>query len=104
MGHELVDQRCREEDLVARGVLMDAPRWLAWEDGTIPRLAKHVYDNDDWEVLPRLADALEDAGCRDRMLLEHLRRDYSDPSGGGNKGRSSHVRGCWALDLILGKG
>jgi hypothetical protein len=38
-----------------------------------------------------LSDALEDAGCAD-AILSHLRA--SGP----------HVRGCWALDLILGKG
>jgi hypothetical protein len=38
-----------------------------------------------------LADALEDAGCADAALLGHLR------------GPGPHVRGCWALDLILGK-
>jgi hypothetical protein len=38
-----------------------------------------------------LADALEDAGCTDAAILGHLR------------GPGPHVRGCWALDLILGK-
>jgi hypothetical protein len=38
-----------------------------------------------------LADALEDAGCADNAILSHLRSP------------GPHVRGCWALDLILGK-
>jgi hypothetical protein len=38
-----------------------------------------------------LADALEDAGCADPDLLGHLRSP------------GPHVRGCWALDLILCK-
>jgi hypothetical protein len=38
-----------------------------------------------------LADALTDAGCEDATLLEHLR------------GGQLHVRGCWALDQLLGK-
>jgi hypothetical protein len=38
-----------------------------------------------------LADALEEAGCTDQPLLDHLR------------GPGPHVRGCWALDLVLGK-
>ena len=37
-----------------------------------------------------LADALEDAGCTD-AILAHLRSP------------GPHVRGCWAVDLILGK-
>ncbi len=42
-------------------------------------------------VLPVLADAFEAAGCTDAELLGHLR------------GPGAHVRGCWALDLILSK-
>jgi hypothetical protein len=38
-----------------------------------------------------LADALEDAGCTDAELLGHLRSP------------GPHVRGCWAVDLVLGK-
>jgi hypothetical protein len=38
-----------------------------------------------------LADALEEAGCTALPLLEHLRSP------------GPHVRGCWALDLILGR-
>jgi hypothetical protein len=38
-----------------------------------------------------LADALEEAGCDSAELLGHLR------------GQGPHVRGCWAVDLILGK-
>jgi hypothetical protein len=38
-----------------------------------------------------LADAFEAAGCTDAELLGHLR------------GPGAHVRGCWALDLILSK-
>jgi hypothetical protein len=38
-----------------------------------------------------LADALQEAGCADTALLSHLRSP------------GPHVRGCWALDLILGK-
>ena len=41
---------------------------------------------------PVLADALQDAGCDGDELLSHLR----DPN-------ATHVRGCWALDLVLGK-
>ncbi len=38
-----------------------------------------------------LADALEEAGCADPELLGHLR------------GPGSHVRGCWAVDAVLGR-
>jgi hypothetical protein len=68
-----------------------APPWLAWNDGFIPRFAQTIYDDRAFDQLPILADALEDAGCADDALLSHLR------------GPGPHVRGCWALDLILGR-
>ena len=67
-----------------------APAWLAWDGCTAPKLAQAVYDERAFERLPLLADALEDAGCTDAELLGHLR------------GPGPHVRGCWALDLLLG--
>jgi pSer/pThr/pTyr-binding forkhead associated (FHA) protein len=80
-----------------RQVMVD-PAWLAWEGGLVGRLARAAYDERclpegtlDGIRLAVLADALEDAGCTDGELLEHLRRP----------GR--HVRGCWAVDLLMGK-
>jgi hypothetical protein len=70
-----------------------------WRSSTAVNLAQAAYDE---RILPSgeleparlavLADALEDAGCADASILGHLR------------GPGPHVRGCWALDLILGKG
>jgi len=54
-------------------------------------LATSIYEQRAFHRLPLLADALEDAGCTDAELLGHLR------------GPGPHVRGCWALDLVLGK-
>ena len=51
-----------------------------------PSLSREVFDG-----LPILADALEDAGCDDSDILSHCR---SGPV---------HVRGCWVVDLLLGK-
>jgi hypothetical protein len=67
------------------------PHWLAWNDATVPKLAQQVYDGRRWQDFPVLADALEDAGCDNPEVLAHCR------SG------SDHVRGCWVLDLLLGK-
>jgi hypothetical protein len=67
------------------------PAWLAWNHGTVPAIARHVYDDRAFHDLPILADALEDAGCTDADILAHCR-------GGGE-----HVRGCWVVDLLLGK-
>ena len=67
------------------------PTWLSWNDGALRKLAPTVYDGRAFDRLPILADALEDAGCGDTALLTHCR------SGG------EHVRGCWVVDLLLGK-
>lgn len=65
------------------------PIWLTSNDGIARKLAQTIYDRRDFHLSPILADALEDAGCMDADLLEHLRSP------------GPHVRGCWALDLIL---
>jgi hypothetical protein len=67
------------------------PEWLSWRDGTVRILAQRIYDERTFEVMPILADALQDAGCEDNNALTHCRS--SGP----------HVRGCWVLDALLGK-
>jgi hypothetical protein len=68
-----------------------APAWLAWNDGTVPKLAQTIYDDRRFDLLPILADALEEAGCDHADILTHCR------------GPGPHVRGCWVVDLLLGK-
>jgi hypothetical protein len=68
-----------------------APAWLHWQDGTIPKIAQCIYDERAFDRLPILADALEEAGCYDAEMLIHCR------------GPGPHVRGCWVIDLLLGK-
>lgn len=65
--------------------------WLAWEGGTVRHLAQGIYDDRAFDCCPILADALEEAGCPDQSILDHLREP------------GPHVRGCWVLDLLLGK-
>jgi hypothetical protein len=72
--------------------------WLAWNDAVIPRLAKKACEGRsmpdgilDAAHLGVLADALEDAGCTDADILDHLR------------GSGPHVLGCFGLDATLGK-
>ena len=64
----------------------------AWHTPDVLMLARGIYDQHAFERMPILADALQDAGCDSDDLLNHL-RDTS----------ATHVRGCWALDLVLGK-
>ncbi|MFQ3593473.1 MAG: hypothetical protein SNJ82_09855, partial [Gemmataceae bacterium] len=47
--------------------------WLLWEHGQLRRLAQAIYDEQRFDDLPVLADALEEAGCDDPRLLEHAR-------------------------------
>jgi hypothetical protein len=68
------------------------PDWLAWNQEFVREMAQGIYEDRTFQRLPILADALEDAGCGERGILEHLR------------GPDRHVRGCWAVDLILNKG
>jgi hypothetical protein len=67
------------------------PFCLTWNQGTVARLARVLYDERRFDEMPVLGDALEEAGCTDTSLLEHCRN-------GG-----PHVVGCWALDLVLRK-
>ena len=67
------------------------PEWLAWNDETAPKIAQAIYEERAFDRLPILADALEDAGCDNADLLAHCREP------------GEHVRGCWVIDLLLGK-
>jgi len=67
------------------------PSWLAWNDGTVRGMAAAIYEDRAFEQMPILADALEDAGCEDATILNHCRQP------------GVHVRGCWVIDLLLGK-
>jgi hypothetical protein len=62
----------------------------AWGADAVLGLARAAYAG-RFDSLPVLADALEEAGCDSADLLAHCR------------GRGPHVRGCWALDVLLGK-
>jgi hypothetical protein len=61
----------------------------AWRSETVVQLAQHCQASADFSTLPILADALEEAGCDNGDLLQHLR------------GAGPHARGCWALEAIL---
>jgi len=64
----------------------------AWRTSTVLALAGGIYEERAFDRMPILADALQDAGCDHDDLLGHLRDTTA-----------THVRGCWALDLVLGK-
>jgi hypothetical protein len=65
--------------------------WLSWNNATIPKLAQSIYEERAFDRLPILADALEEAGCTNPDILQHCRQPRE------------HVRGCWPVDLLLGR-
>jgi hypothetical protein len=62
-----------------------------WRTEAVVALARGIYEGRAFERMPVLADAIEDAGCADPHVLEHCR------------GAGQHQRGCWVVDLVLGK-
>lgn len=73
--------------LLFRLVTLD-PTWLT---PTVKLLAALIYEEHQYDKMPVLGDALEEAGCDNEDVLKHCR-------GGG-----IHVQGCWVVDLLLGK-
>jgi len=67
------------------------PTWTSWQGGIIATMAQVIHDERRFGDLPILADALEDAGCDNEALLAHCRLP------------GPHVRGCWAVDALLGR-
>ena len=66
--------------------------WLLWNDSTVRRIAEGIYEERAFERMGVLADALLDAGCNDEVMLAHCRQQGA-----------VHARGCFVLDLLLGK-
>jgi hypothetical protein len=73
-----------------RSVAID-PVWLTGSEGAVRKMAQAIYDDNCFEQMPILADTLEETGCTDADPLVHCREP------------GEHVRGCWVLDLLLGK-
>ena len=113
------------------------------KQGDVYYLAANIYDSGEFDGMPILGDALEEAGCTNDEILRHCRQEErcpgcevdtkrgdvmkvsgiefsAKPEGyvsvttaypeckhcdgtGWIPKRSPCVRGCWLLDLILGK-
>lgn len=67
------------------------PALLAWHDGTVVKIAAGIRESQTFDRLPVLADALEEAGCTHRLLLEHCRAG------------KPHFHSCWVADLLVGE-
>jgi hypothetical protein len=77
-------------------VLLD-PVAVEWDsarvagEGTVRGLAREIRRKNAFALLPILADALEDSGCPDGHLLDHLRSGLP------------HQERCWVVDILLGR-
>jgi hypothetical protein len=89
-----------EDEVAALGELLDdvagvaeadLAAWRAAYGGAVLRIASVIYAERQFGDLPVLADALEEAGCKDANILGHL------------SGPGPHALGCWCLDAVLGK-
>jgi hypothetical protein len=92
------DERARERTLQTvylRDIVGDPFRPKAidptWRTTNVRQLAQTIYQQRAFDRLPIVGDALEDAGYTSQDMLDHCRQP------------GLHVRGCWTLDLILGR-
>jgi hypothetical protein len=89
------DREERQQVALARDIFPNPFRPVSlphgWLTSTVRQIAKGIYQERAFDRLPILADALEDAGCDNQDILQHCRQP------------GLHVRGCWVVDLILGR-
>ena len=74
-----------------RPFLPAAPFDPEWASPIAVSLAEGIYSEKAFDRMPIFGDALEEAGCVNDDILKHCRQE------------KPHVRGCWVVDLLLGK-
>jgi hypothetical protein len=62
----------------------------AWRTSPVLDLAQTIDREQKYDLLPILADVLEESGCHQTDILHHCR------------GTQRHVKGCWVIDLATG--
>lgn len=62
----------------------------AWRTSDAVLLARGIHNENAFDRMPILADALQDAGCDNEDILGHCR-----------DARVKHVRGCWVIAQLL---
>jgi hypothetical protein len=94
--HANLERELTEQVKLVRDIFGNPFRPVAfdpeWRTSSAIALAGQMYESRDFAHMPILADALQDAGCEHADVLAHCR------------GPGPHVRGCWVVDLVLGKG
>ncbi len=95
LGNDLAVSEDRSLCAIVRDIFGNPFRPIAfspeWRTDTAIALARTMYESREFGAMPILADALQDAGCDNDDILSHCRGD------------GPHVRGCWVVDLVLGK-
>jgi hypothetical protein len=72
-------------------LFLDVTVGASWRSAAALAVATTIYRDRAFDQMPVLADALLDAGCDSEDVLSHCRNGLE------------HARGCWVLDLLLGK-
>jgi hypothetical protein len=67
------------------------PAWLSSNDGAVVKLAQQIHQQHSWNELPLLAQALEQAGCADKKILDHCLHP------------PEHSNNCWVVEVLLAK-
>jgi hypothetical protein len=62
-----------------------------WLTPNVIKLTRVIEQEENFDTLPILADALEEAGCTDAKMLDHCRLP------------GKHYYGCWVIEDILRK-
>jgi hypothetical protein len=62
--------------------------WVAWNGQCVAQIAAHILERRAWDGVPILADALEDAGCDNGLILDHCRLFVE------------HTSTCWVLKAL----
>jgi hypothetical protein len=92
---QAISQTGRRQGILLREIVGNPFRPVSfspeWRTSTAVALATQMYESGDFITMPILADALQDAGCDSDDILDHCRQP------------GTHVRGCWVVDLVLGK-
>jgi ATP-dependent Clp protease ATP-binding subunit ClpC len=78
----------RRETMARLGFRIDR-QWVTWNDGAVGKIARNIDRKSRWDDCPILADALEEAGCACRGILDHFRK------------ATIHKDRCSILDLLL---
>ncbi|HEY1189494.1 MAG TPA: hypothetical protein VGE74_17715 [Gemmata sp.] len=88
-------QECVSQAILLRDIFGNSLRTVSadptWLTNDVVALALGIYQDRAFDRMPILADALQDAGCDNPEVLDHCRSD------------GPHCRGCWVVDLLLGK-